>query len=113
MFQFAKQQCDYLIVGIDTDSRVKLLKGKSRPFNKQDDRQEFLLSLSTVDEVHQFATDKELIGLIKSIEPDIMIVGSDYRGKNVIGSKHAKQLIFFERIEGYSTSKIIECFGDR
>jgi bifunctional ADP-heptose synthase (sugar kinase/adenylyltransferase) len=42
-----------------------------------------------------------------------MIVGSDYRGKKVIGSEHAHQLIFFNRIEGYSTSKIVEHSSDR
>ena len=113
MLNFAKDRCDRLIVGIDSDSRVKKLKGSSRPINNQHDRQEFLLSLSSVDEVYFFDNELELIDLIKSISPDIMIVGSDYRDKEVIGSEHAKQLIFFERIKGYSTSKIVESSGDR
>ena len=49
----------------------------------------------------------------KKINPDIMIVGSDYKNKTVIGSEHAKKLIFFERIAGYSTSKIIESSCNR
>ena len=113
MLQFAKQKCDYLIVAIDTDIRVKLLKGHQRPINVQCDRMEFLMSLSAVDEVQMFSTDEELIDLIKLNNPDIMIVGSDYRGKKVIGSEHAHQLIFFNRIEGYSTSKIVEHSSDR
>ncbi len=113
MLQFAKQKCDYLSVAIDTDVRVKLLKGHQRPINTQCDRMEFLMSLSAVDEVQMFSTDEELIDLIKLNNPDIMIVGSDYRGKKVIGSEHAHQLIFFNRIEGYSTSKIVEHSSDR
>tara|TARA_B100000131_G_C18086079_1_gene600205 strand:- start:1176 stop:1574 length:399 start_codon:yes stop_codon:yes gene_type:complete len=113
MLQFAKDHCDYLIVGIDSDSRVKTLKGLSRPINNQDIRAEFLCSLGSVDEVRVFDSSEELISLIKSIGPNIMIVGSDYRDKVVIGSDYAKQLIFFDRIEGYSTSKIVEGLGNR
>jgi len=113
MFEFAKNQCDILIIGIDSDARVKNLKGNLRPLNNQLDRMEFLLSLKHVDEVRIFSSEQGLIDLIKAISPDIMIVGSDYKDKKVIGSNYAKKLIFFERIEGYSTSKIIEGSCDR
>ena len=55
-----------------------------------------------------FETESQLIGNIKQLNPDVMIVGSDYRNKRVIGSEHAKELIFFERIGNYSTTKILE-----
>ena len=113
MLDFAKSCCDKLIVGIDSDTRVKFLKGQTRPINDEYDRQEFLLALQAVDGVEIFDSDDELISLIKSLQPDIMVVGSDYRDKSVIGSEHAKQLIFFSRIEGYSTSKIVEGSGNR
>lgn len=113
MLNFAKQMCDCLIVGIDSDDRVKQLKGPNRPINKQADRKEFLLSLTSVDKVEIFNNEQDLINLINSIKPNIMVVGSDYQDKNVIGSEHAKQLIFFDRIEGYSTSKIVEDFSNR
>ncbi len=113
MLDFAKSCCDKLIVGIDSDTRVKFLKGQTRPINDEYDRQEFLLALQAVDGVEIFDSDDELISLIKSLQPDIMVVGSDYRDKRVIGSEHAKQLIFFNRIEGYSTSKIVEGSGNR
>ena len=113
MLDFAKSCCDELIVGIDSDARVKKMKGPTRPINDELDRQEFLLSLQAVDRVEIFDSEGELISLIKSLQPDIMVVGSDYRDKRVIGSEHAKQLIFFNRIEGYSTSKIVEGSGSR
>ena len=113
MLDFAKSCCDKLIVGIDSDTRVKILKGHSRPINDEYDRKEFLLSLRAVDQVEIFSSEEELIDLIKLLQPDIMVVGSDYRDKRVIGSEYAKQLIFFSRIEGYSTSKIVEGSGNR
>ena len=113
MLDFAKSCCDKLIVGIDSDTRVKILKGQTRPINDEYDRQEFLLALKAVDGVEIFDSEDELISLIKLLQPDIMVVGSDYRDKRVIGSEHAKQLIFFNRIEGYSTSKIVEGSGNR
>ena len=113
MLNFASSRCDKLIVAIDSDSRVKQLKGETRPINNCSDRKEFLLNLRAVAEVAVFEDDQGLINLIKDIKPDIMIVGSDYRNKTVIGSDHARELIFFERIEGYSISKIVESFGNR
>jgi len=111
MFKFAKEQCDILIVGIDSDERVSKLKGESRPINSQKDRKEVLLSLNCIDNVEIFNTSDELRVLIKVIEPDIMVVGSDYRNKEVIGSENAKRLLFFERIEGYSTTKTAKNIG--
>lgn len=113
MLQFAKARCDNLIVAIDSDKRVTELKGKSRPINNSNNRAEILLEMQSVDSVKIFNSSDELIDLIKSTAPDIMVVGSDYRGKEVIGSQYAKELLFFERIEGYSSSHTIECLSNR
>jgi len=51
--------------------------------------------------------------LIKGFNPDIMIVGSDWKNKPVIGSQFAKRLIFFDRINEYSSTKIIQSIIDR
>jgi len=113
LLEFAKNHCDYLIVAIDEDVRVKELKGSDRPFNPFEDRKEMLSAFSYVDEVVGFSSRNALSSLIKSINPDIMVIGSDYREQEVIGSQYAKELVFFDRIEGYSTSKIVErsCCG--
>ena len=87
-----------LIVAIDSDQRVKFLKGKNRPINSQNDRKLMLESLRFIDRVIVFNTETELKNLIKSINPDIMVVGSDYKNKKVIGSEYSKKLLFFERI---------------
>ena len=96
-----------LRVGIDSDERVKELKGDDRPFNTLQDRIEMLLSLKYVNDVKSFDSRDEMINLIKEWEPDYMIVGSDYKNKPVIGSEFAKNLLFFDRLEKHSTSKIL------
>lgn len=113
LLNYAKSLGDYLIVGIDTDDRVKQLKGETRPIHSQEERKFLLENLNSVDEVKCFGCDAELINLVKSVEPDIMIVGNDYLNKKVIGSEYAKQLRFFNRIDGYSTTQIIQSIIDR
>lgn len=113
LLNYAKSFGDYLIVGIDADSRVKEKKGKSRPVNTSRDREFMLLNLKSVDDVKIFGTDEELKNLVKSINPDIMIVGSDWKNKTVIGSCYCKELIFFDRINEYSSTKIIQSIIDR
>jgi D-beta-D-heptose 7-phosphate kinase/D-beta-D-heptose 1-phosphate adenosyltransferase len=113
LLNYAKSYGDYLIVAIDTDQRVKEKKGLSRPIFNQKERSFFLRMLKPVDQVELFSTDEELENLIKGFNPDIMIVGSDYKDKKVIGSEYAKNLKFFNRINEYSTTKIIECIINR
>ena len=108
MLKYAKSQGTFLIVGIDTDDRIKKAKGVFRPFNNQEDRMFFLESIKYVDHVEFFDTDEELEKKISLFKPDIMVVGSDYENKPVIGSQHAGELKFFKRIKGYSTTKILE-----
>lgn len=107
LLNYAKSLGTRLFVAIDSDLRVKQLKGLHRPINDQSIRKEMLLALKSVDEVEVFDSDEELKMWIKQIRPYIMIVGSDYKNKNVIGSELAKNLVFYERIPEYSSSNII------
>ncbi len=95
-------------VGIDTDSRVKQFKGDGRPVNNWGDRKTLMESIRYVYDVVGFSTDDELRQQIKDWETDVMIVGSDYKDKNVIGSELVKEVIFFDRIEGYSTTNTLK-----
>jgi D-beta-D-heptose 7-phosphate kinase/D-beta-D-heptose 1-phosphate adenosyltransferase len=95
-------------VGIDTDSRVKQFKGDGRPVNTWKDRIKLMESIRYVYDVVGFSTDNELRRQIKDWETDVMIVGSDYKDKNVIGSELVKEVIFFDRIEGYSTTNTLK-----
>ena len=109
LLDFAKTQGDYLLVAIDTDRRIKQLKGDSRPINSETDRQTMLLSLKSVDDVVLFDSDDQLLDLVRSC--DIMVKGSDYRDKPIIGEALV-EVIFYERTE-HSTTKIIQDIIDR
>ena len=110
LLEFAKQ-FGTLRVGIDTDTRVKELKGNGRPFNCQDDRKKMLEAIKYVDEVVFFNSVEELIESIRNYSPDVMIVGDDYRNKIVYGSEHSKKLVFFEKLPNYSSSKILNYYN--
>ena len=104
---------DKLFVGLDSDRRVSEKKGPSRPINNVYERQQMLLNLKAVGEVIIFDSDEELRMLVKQIRPGIMVVGSDWKGKPVIGSEFAKQLVYYSRIDGYSSTQKIQDIIDR
>ena len=108
MLKYCASLGDYLLVGIDSDSRVRAMKGSSRPINPQEVRKFILLNFKWVNDVVVFDSDEELIKVIAEYEPDYMVVGSDWKEKKVIGSEHAKNVNFFDRINEYSTTKIIQ-----
>lgn len=109
----ARSMGDYLLVAIDSDRRITEKKGPSRPVNDQFTRQVIMSNLKAVDEVKVFNSDAELTDIIKHYEPDIMIVGSDWKGKPVIGSEYARKLEFFERRDDYSTTSTLQSYIDR
>ena len=113
LLNYAKSLGDSLTVGIDSDRRVREKKGPTRPVNSVDDRAFMLYSLKAVDHVVVFDSDEELERCIKVVKPDIMVVGSDWKDKSVIGSMYSAELRFFDRIEEYATTKTIESIIDR
>jgi D-beta-D-heptose 7-phosphate kinase/D-beta-D-heptose 1-phosphate adenosyltransferase len=113
LLNFAKTLGDKLYVGIDTDRRVVEKKGPSRPIYNQEERKFFLENLKAVDKVNLFDSDLQLEVLINCVQPDIMVVGSDWKGKSVIGSMYAAELVFFSRIGNYATTNTIENIIDR
>ena len=108
LLNYAKSLGDKLFVAIDSDERVRQLKGLTRPIHDAYQRKVMLLNLKAVDEVEIFSSDEELEMWIKQINPSIMVVGSDWHNKTVIGSQYAKRLEFFERIDEYSSTKTIQ-----
>ena len=108
LLNYAKSLGQCLTVGIDSDRRVAEKKGPSRPVYSVKDRAFMLQNLKAIDYVVVFDSDEELEGCLKMIKPDIMVVGSDWKGKSVIGSMYAAELRFFDRIEEYATTKTIQ-----
>jgi rfaE bifunctional protein nucleotidyltransferase chain/domain len=111
LFNYAKSLGDFLLVGIDSDQRVKKLKGPSRPINNEFERKTLLENLKAIDKVQIFNSDQELIDIISTC--DIMVKGSDYIGKPIVGEHVCKQIIFFDRINEYSSTKKIQSIIDR
>ena len=106
----AKSQVDYLILGLNSDSSIKTIKGKNRPIVSEADRARVLCALESIDAVIIF-NESTPIKLIKEIKPDVLIKGNDYEPKSVVGAKEIKKwegkLYLVPLLEGKSSSKII------
>jgi D-beta-D-heptose 7-phosphate kinase/D-beta-D-heptose 1-phosphate adenosyltransferase len=113
LLNYAKSLGDFLLVGIDSDARVKEKKGSTRPIHRQEERKFFLENLKSVDSVNIFSSDEDLENMIMEYSPDIMVIGSDWKHKPVIGSQYSTELIFFDRIGDYATTKTIQSIIDR
>jgi rfaE bifunctional protein nucleotidyltransferase chain/domain len=114
LLEYARSYPDsYVYVLIDSDNRIKKLKGPERPINNEYERASLLAALRSVDKVDIFDTDDELRNYIKNYEPDLMIKGSDYIDKPIIGSEFCKQIIFYDRLNKYSTTQKIQDIVNR
>jgi D-beta-D-heptose 7-phosphate kinase/D-beta-D-heptose 1-phosphate adenosyltransferase len=104
---------DFLIVGVDSDRRVSELKGEERPINKLVSRITLLESIKYVDRVLTFDSDEELETLIKTIRPEIMVIGDEYKDKRIIGKEYVKEIVFFPKLDGFSSTHIINKLYDK
>ena len=108
LLNYARSLGDYLLVAIDSDQRVKQLKGHNRPIQSLNVRKFILENIRSVDQVQSFATDLELENILELYQPDIMVKGSDYRDKPIVGERFCRSIVFFERMDIYSTTNTIE-----
>lgn len=104
----ARAHGDYLVVAIDSDRRVRELKGTSRPVNNENTRRIMLSNLKAVDLVEVFDTDEELMNIIKMYSPSVMFKGSDWKGQPIIGGHLVNHIEYFDRIDDYSTTNTIQ-----
>ena len=106
----AKKLCDILIVAINSDRSVKLLKGNKRPLFPQDERAEILSAFEFVDYVVIF-DEPDPAKTISALLPDILVKGGDYKINEIIGrdtvTSHGGKVITISEIKGKSTSEII------
>lgn len=113
LLHYAKSLGDYLLVCIDTDKRITELKGPKRPINNQEDRKFLLQSMKPVDEVLLFDSKQHLENILEEYQPDVMVKGSDYVGKEIVGRQFCKSIKFYETVNGYSTTEKIQDIIDR
>ena len=105
----ARSYGKWLVVAIDTDRRVRELKGNSRPINNQNDRRIMLSSLKSVDVVEFFDSTEELVKLMERYKPDVYVKGSDWKhDKQSTAEQYCKKVIYYDRVEPYSTTKTIQ-----
>ena len=106
----AAKEGDVLVIGLNSDSSVKRLKGDSRPINDQDSRALLLAALSMVDAVVIFDEDTPF-ELITAVQPDVLVKGGDYTIEQIVGSKeviaNGGRVVINPIVEGFSTTGII------
>ena len=108
LFNYAKSLGNELIVGIDSDEKVTQDKGPDRPYNNLEDRVYALESLKAIDKVMVFDNKEHLEWLVEITKPDILVVGSDWKGKEILGGQYDRKIVYFDRIGNYSTSDILK-----
>jgi len=113
LIEYARSQAGYLLVCIDSDRRVKELKGNDRPVNNQFERKHLLENIKGVDKVLVFDSDDQLRNIYYLYQPSTLVVGKEYQGRLVIGSEYCDRVDYFERIDGYSTTEKVQSIIDR
>ncbi|MEO0276023.1 MAG: D-glycero-beta-D-manno-heptose 1-phosphate adenylyltransferase [candidate division WOR-3 bacterium] len=107
----AKKFGDVLIVGLNSDSSIKKIKGKGRPILKEKERGFIIDNIKGVDYVVIF-NEKTPFKLIKEIKPDILVKGGDYKENEVVGGEFVKKrkgrVVIIPYLKNFSTTKIIE-----
>ena len=110
----ARSYGDYLVVAIDTDRRVRELKGDQRPINCQQDRIIMLSNLKAVDIVEFFDSTEELIEIMEMYKPDVYVKGSDWKhDKGSTAEQYCEKVIYYDRVGDYSTTKTIQDITNR
>ncbi len=106
----AKKLGDVLVIGLNSDSSVKRLKGEKRPINSEKDRALLLSALEMVDYVVIFEEDTPY-EILSKIKPDVLVKGGDYKVENVVGREFASETVIIDFVDGYSTTNIINKTG--
>jgi len=107
MLKDAKKQCDYLIVGLQTDPSIDRLH-KNKPIESLDERKIQLEAVKYIDKIIIYKTENDLYQLLQEIKPNIRILGSDYINKSFTGDDLDIQIYYHERNHNYSTTNLKE-----
>lgn len=108
LIQYAASFGGILTIGIDSDERVKQLKGNDRPFHTQQQREYNLRQIRGVGDVIVFHTEDGLRNTLKELNPDIFVIGDEYMYKPIIGGEFVKEIKFFPKLKGFSTTKLLD-----
>ena len=106
MLEEAKKQCDYLIVGMQTDPTIDRPKEKNKPVQSVFERFIQLEACKYVDKVIPYATEKELIDILLSYHIDVRILGEEYMEKDFTGMELGMEFYFNQRKHSFSTTEL-------
>lgn len=105
----AAQMGDFLIIGLNSDASVKIIKGENRPLTNETSRSKILASLFFVDAVVLFS-DSTPLTLIEGIKPDFLVKGNDYKPSEIVGydfvTSYGGKVVTLDFLDGYSTTLI-------
>ena len=103
MLKDCKQQCDILIIGLQTDPTLDR-KDKNKPVQEYEERKIMIESIKYVDEVIEYSTEAELLEILKALKPDVRIIGTDWKGKPYTGHELPIEMHWHVRDHDWSTS---------
>jgi len=106
MLQDAKKQCDYLIVGLQIDPTIDRPKEKNKPIQSLEERRIQLEAVKYIDQIIIYYTEDELYNLLVKINPDVRILGSDYKNKRFTGDNLNIKIHYHHRYHNYSSSDL-------
>jgi cytidyltransferase-like protein len=111
LLRFAKNLGGFLVAALDSDARVRKLKGPDRPFHSEELRAQMVGAYA--DLVYVFGSDEELINIVKAHKPKYMVKGSDYRNHpNILGKEYCQEILYVER-DHYSTTETLKNMRNR
>lgn len=104
MFQEAKKNCDYLIIGLHVDPTIERPE-KIKPILEYQDRFNILSSIKYIDKIYPYKLENDLINVLKEVNPNIRFLGDDYKNKSITGQELNIPLYYLDRSHGWSTTK--------
>lgn len=106
MLKDAKKQCDHLIVGLQTDPTIDRPDTKNRPIQSLKERKIQLEAIKYIDEIIEYSTEEGLYELLKKINPNIRILGSDYKEKSFTADDLNIEIYYHERNHNFSSTNL-------
>ena len=106
MLQDARDQCDYLIVGLQEDPTIDRPNTKNKPIQTLNERYIMLSAVRFIDEIMIYKTEDDLYGYLKKNKPDVRILGADYKGKDFTGKDLNIDIYYHKRDHNWSSTNL-------
>ena len=106
LLAYARANCDRLLVALNSDDGIRRRKGSGRPTQSYHERLMALYAACKIDSDILFDAD-DPSEILAAVQPDLYVLGSDYRGQIIPGAEHCKEVVFIDRLPGFSTTEII------